>query len=224
MVKTDESVETLLKSLLDKGFANRELPLTVGGLPVFSRAWGGGKPFDQVVMDIPIGSGPYRIGPVNFGRDITYLRDPAYWARDLPVRRGTANFDRITVKIYKDNTARLEALKAGEFDLMRFFSAGDWARRVNGRKFDSGVDLLLSVGAKRARGEDRFQDFGAAGVAGIAAGLLRCAPRLLRLGRHVLHGVGDLLVRAGRAAAPPRSRGARRAAAGGRRPCGRSSR
>jgi microcin C transport system substrate-binding protein len=40
------------------------------------------------------------------------------------VRRGTANFDRITVKIYKDNTARLEALKAGEFDLMRFFSAG----------------------------------------------------------------------------------------------------
>ena len=117
---------------------NRELPLTVGGLPVFSQRWGAGKPFDQVVMDIPIGSGPYKIGPVNFGRDITYVRDPAYWARDLNVRIGTANFDRITVKIYKDNTARLEALKAGEFDLMRFFSAGDWARRVNGRKFDTG--------------------------------------------------------------------------------------
>ncbi|AVO47842.1 ABC transporter substrate-binding protein [Melaminivora suipulveris] len=122
---------------------NRELPLTVGGLPVFSRDWGvdeqgSPKPFDQVVMDIPIGSGPYRIGPVNFGRDITYVRDPQYWARDLPVRRGTANFGRILVKIYKDSTARLEALKAGEFDLMRFFSAGDWARRVNGKKFDSG--------------------------------------------------------------------------------------
>ena len=125
---------------------NRELPLTVGGLPVFSRAWGDEKDpktgqrktFDQVVMDVPIGSGPYRIGPVRFGKDITYVRDPAYWARDLPVRRGTANFDRITVKIYKDNTARLEALKAGEFDLMRFFSAGDWARRVNGKRFDSG--------------------------------------------------------------------------------------
>ncbi len=117
---------------------NRELPLTVGGLPVFSRAWGQGKPFDEVVMDVPIGSGPYKIGPVRFGKDITYVRDPQYWARDLPVRRGTANFDRITVKIYKDNTARLEALKAGEFDLMRFFSAGDWARRVNGKRFDSG--------------------------------------------------------------------------------------
>ena len=122
---------------------NRELPLTVGGLPVFSRDWGldaagRPKPFDQVVMDIPIGSGPYRVGPVNFGKDITYVRDPQYWARELPVRRGTANFDRVQVKIYKDSTARLEALKAGEFDLMRFFSAGDWARRVNGKKFDSG--------------------------------------------------------------------------------------
>ncbi|WP_138515470.1 extracellular solute-binding protein [Rhodoferax bucti] len=121
---------------------NRDLPLTVGGLPVFSHRWGeeGGKPkpFDQIVMDIPIGSGPYKLGPVNFGKDITYVRNPDYWARDLNVRSGTANFDRITVKIYKDSTSRLEALKAGEFDLMRFFSAGDWARRVTGRKFDSG--------------------------------------------------------------------------------------
>jgi len=104
---------------------NRELPLTVGGLPVFSRAWGvdGGKlkSFDQVVTDIPIGSGPYKIGTVRFGKDITYVRDPSYWAKDLNVRKGSANFDRITVKIYKDGTARLEALKAGEFDLMRFF-------------------------------------------------------------------------------------------------------
>lgn len=121
---------------------NRGLPLTVGGLPVFSRQWGveSGKPksFDQVVTDIPIGSGPYKIGPVRFGKDITYVRDPSYWARDLNVKRGSNNFERITVKIYKDNTARLEALKAGEFDLMRFFSAGDWARRVNGKRFDSG--------------------------------------------------------------------------------------
>ncbi|MEZ5663094.1 MAG: extracellular solute-binding protein [Burkholderiaceae bacterium] len=125
---------------------SRELPLTVGGLPVFSRDWGdetdpstgSRKTFDKVIMDTPLGSGPYRIGPVRFGRDITYVRDKDYWGRDLPVRRGSINFDRITVKIYKDNTARLEALKAGEFDLMRFFSAGDWARRVGGKRFDTG--------------------------------------------------------------------------------------
>ncbi|MEG2046349.1 MAG: extracellular solute-binding protein [Comamonas sp.] len=123
---------------------NRDLPLTVGTvLPVFSRDWGRGAdgkaiPFDQVVMDIPIGSGPYKIGPVKFGKDITYVRDPHYWGEKLSVRKGTVNFDRITINIYKDNTARLEALKAGEFDLMRFNSAGDWARRLYGKRFDSG--------------------------------------------------------------------------------------
>jgi microcin C transport system substrate-binding protein len=121
---------------------NREMPLTVGGFPIFSRKWGmengKAKRFDEVVMDIPIGSGPYKVGPVVFGRDITFIRDPNYWARDLNVRKGTSNFDRITVKIYKDATARLEAVKAGEFDLMRFFSAGDWARRVDGRRFKTG--------------------------------------------------------------------------------------
>lgn len=121
---------------------NRELPLTVGALPVFSHEWGmangKSKPFDQVVTDIPIGSGPYTIGPVIFGRDITYVRDPNHWAKHLNVQVGSNNFDRIHVKIYKDNTARLEALKAGEFDVMRFFSAGDWARRVKGKRFDSG--------------------------------------------------------------------------------------
>jgi microcin C transport system substrate-binding protein len=121
---------------------DRQLPLVVGGLPVFSAKWGaeGGKakPFDQVVNDIPIASDPYKIGPVRPGKDITYVRDPNYWGRDLPVRRGMDNFDRITVKIYRDNTAQLEALKAGEFDLMLFFSAGDWNRRLNGRRIERG--------------------------------------------------------------------------------------
>jgi len=122
---------------------NRELPLIVGGLPIFSRDWGvqaNGErtPFDQITTEIPIGSGPYKIGPLRFGKDITYVRDPDYWARNLPPRVGTANFARISVTIYRDHTARLEALKAGEFDLMRFFSAGDWARRLYGKRFDSG--------------------------------------------------------------------------------------
>ena len=139
---------------------NRELPLTVGGFPIFSRKWGmengKAKRFDQVVMDIPIGSGPYKVGPVRFGKDITYVRDPNYWARDLNVRRGSSNFDKITVKIYKDNTARLEALKAGEFDLMRFFSAGDWARRVNGKRFKTGE---LVKGEFRHRLPAGFQSY-----------------------------------------------------------------
>ena len=122
---------------------DRQSPLVVGGLPVFSRKWGAGKPFDQVVTDIPIATGPYKIGPVRFGKDITYVRDPGYWGRNLPVRRGMNNFDRITVKIYRDSTAQLEALKAGEFDLMLFFSAGDWTRRLNGPRIEKG-ELIKS--------------------------------------------------------------------------------
>jgi microcin C transport system substrate-binding protein len=123
---------------------NRELPLTVGGLPIFSREWGKGKTFDKVVTDTPIGSGRYKIGPVIYGKDITYVRNNDYWADKLNVNLGNGNFDRITIKIYKDNVARLEGLKAGEFDFMQFYSAGDWARRANGKRFDSG-DLTKGV-------------------------------------------------------------------------------
>jgi microcin C transport system substrate-binding protein len=117
---------------------NAELPLLVGSVPVFSRAWGAGKPFDQVVMEMPIASGPYRIGRLHFGRDITYERRADYWARELGVRRGMFNFDRITYKIYSDMTAQTEAFKAGEFDYLRTFSAREWARTYVGKKFDSG--------------------------------------------------------------------------------------
>ena len=82
---------------------NPELPLVVGGMPVFSRDWGvvngQPKPFDKIVSDIPIGSGPYKIASPAMGRDITYVRDPAYWGADLPSRKGQFNFDRISFKM-----------------------------------------------------------------------------------------------------------------------------
>lgn len=117
---------------------NRELPLIVGGLPVFSRDWGKGKPFDEVVTELPIASGPYKLADNHLGRDVTYVRDPNYWARDLPVRKGMFNFDRITFRIYLDDTARFEGFKAGEFDFMREFVSRNWARQYYGKQFRSG--------------------------------------------------------------------------------------
>ncbi|MDM0080240.1 extracellular solute-binding protein [Variovorax sp. J31P179] len=117
---------------------NPELPLVVGGMPVFSRAWGGGKPFDQITTDVPIGSGPYKLVNPRMGRDITYTRDPNYWGADLPVRKGFFNFDRVTYRIYLDETAKFEGLKAGEFDYMREFTSRNWARQYKGKQFDSG--------------------------------------------------------------------------------------
>jgi microcin C transport system substrate-binding protein len=121
---------------------NPELPLVVGGMPVFSRAWGRvagtAKPFDQIVSDVPIGSGPYKIASPEMGRDITYVRDPAYWGADLPSRKGQFNFDRISFKIYLDETSRFEGLKAGEFDFLREFISRNWARQYTGKHFTSG--------------------------------------------------------------------------------------
>lgn len=137
--------------------SSAELPLVIGtGLPIFSRDWGGGKPFDQIVMDEPITTGPYRIGRVNFGKDITYRRDPQYWARDLNVRRGRYNFDRVTYKIYKDTTAQTEAFKAGEFDYIEVFSAREWARTYQGPKFRSGQLVRRELGSLNASDGQAF--------------------------------------------------------------------
>ncbi|MDB5868478.1 MAG: extracellular solute-binding protein family 5 [Polaromonas sp.] len=121
---------------------NPELPLVVGGMPIFSREWGQvngqAQPFDKIVSDIPLGSGPYKVASPAMGRDITYVRDPAYWGIDLPSRKGQFNFDRISFKIYLDETSRFEGLKAGEFDFLREFISRNWARQYTGKQFASG--------------------------------------------------------------------------------------
>ena len=58
--------------------ANPELHLIVAQIPIFSRAWTGNKPFDQVVTERPIGSGPYVVREVDFGKRISYQRNPDY--------------------------------------------------------------------------------------------------------------------------------------------------
>ncbi|ABB08965.1 extracellular solute-binding protein [Burkholderia lata] len=123
--------------------ANRELPLIAGGVPVFSRKWGlradGSRiPFDQLAFEQPIGSGPYLIDHYDNGRTITYRRNPAYWGADLPVRVGTNNFERIVYKLYGDGVARLEAFKAGEYDVLVEYIARNWTRRDVGKRFDNG--------------------------------------------------------------------------------------
>lgn len=118
---------------------NHELHMIIGmQLPVFSRRWGAGQPFDSVVQDEPLTSGPYRIERFDWGRTITYRRDPAWWAADLNVRRGMFNFERVVYKYFKDETARLEGFKAGEFDWVAENSAKNWARGHTGRHYDSG--------------------------------------------------------------------------------------
>jgi microcin C transport system substrate-binding protein len=139
-----KAVTVLAERVVRFDFAtpNPELPLVVGGMPVFSRDWGRvngqATAFDKIVSEVPIGSGPYKIANPAMGRDITYVRDPVYWGANLPSRKGQFNFDRVSFKIYLDETSRFEGLKAGEFDFMREFISRNWARQYVGKAFTSG--------------------------------------------------------------------------------------
>ncbi|MCF6239371.1 MAG: extracellular solute-binding protein, partial [Candidatus Marinimicrobia bacterium] len=121
---------------------NRELHMIAAQLPVLSRAFyekdGFGVAAGSGAMAIPTGSGPYIIESVNTGKSITYKRNPDYWAIDHPVRKGMYNYDRITVKYFKDQLVSVEAFKAGEFDFMAVNIAKQWKRDLDGRAFESG--------------------------------------------------------------------------------------
>src|SRR4030088_1367525 len=132
VILNDRSVRFDFKTL------NRELPLIVGGVPVFSRKWGANIDFDKIQLEAPIATGPYLIDSYDVGRSISYKRDQNYWGNDIPSRKGMFNFGRIFYRFYKDDVARLEAFKAGEFDVVVEYSAKNWARSYNGPKFSSG--------------------------------------------------------------------------------------
>jgi len=116
---------------------NRELPLIVGQLPVLPKHFWQDREF-KASLDIPLGSGPYKIKSVDAGRSITYERDNDYWARDLAVNKGSNNFDEIQYEYYLDSSVALEAFKAGEFDLRQENSAKNWATAYTGPQFDRG--------------------------------------------------------------------------------------
>ncbi|MBK5002000.1 ABC transporter substrate-binding protein [Pseudomonas sp. S31] len=110
---------------------NRELPLILGQLPVLPKHWYQDRDFARGNLEIPLGSGPYKVAEVKPGRSIRYERVKDYWAKDLPINRGQYNFDFMTFDSYRDNTVALEALKAGAFDFWQELSAKNWATAYN---------------------------------------------------------------------------------------------
>lgn len=120
---------------------NRELHMIAAQLPVLSKAFYEKNGFDaqgDKSMIPPVGSGPYVIDKVDPGKSITYRRNPEYWAKEHPTRRGMYNFDRITIKYFKDQVVAVEAFKAGDFDFMAMNIAKQWQRDLVGRQFENG--------------------------------------------------------------------------------------
>lgn len=135
---------------------NRELHMIIGEIPIFSKKWIGDLSFDKVSDEFPIASGPYIVKKVDRGKNIQYVKNPDYWAKDLPVRKGMFNYEQITYKYYKDSTIALEAFKAGEFDFFFENYSKRWARSHNGSHYDSGEIIKTQLAHKNNAGMQGF--------------------------------------------------------------------
>lgn len=118
---------------------NRELPLILGQMPVFSKKYWQDKDFTATTLEPPVGSGPYKVAEFETGRYIVYERDPDYWAKDLPPVKGFYNFDKIRYDYYRDATVAVEAFKSGAFDLRVENEAKKWVSAYQGFSEKNGM-------------------------------------------------------------------------------------
>jgi microcin C transport system substrate-binding protein len=109
------------------GDDNRELPLIAGQLPILPKHYWEKRDFSRTTLEPPLGSGPYRVSAFETGRFVVLERVRDYWGRDLPVKRGMDNFDRIRFDYFRDATVIREAVKAGTIDLRMENQAKAWA-------------------------------------------------------------------------------------------------
>jgi microcin C transport system substrate-binding protein len=134
----------------------RDLPLTVAGLPILSKAYYASRDFEQTTLDPPLGSGPYKLGDFKQGTFVSYRRRPDYWAKDLPVTRGRFNFDEVRYEYYRDRTAALESFKAGAYDLREEFTSRDWATGYDVPAVRQGRIVLLTLPDENPSGAQGF--------------------------------------------------------------------
>jgi peptide/nickel transport system substrate-binding protein len=134
------------------GLGDRELPLFLGLMPVLPRHGVDAAHFDETTLAPPVASGPYRVAAVDPGTRLVLERNPDYWGRDLPTRRGMFNFDRVDIDYYRDANALFEVFKAGlcdfriETDPARWLTGYDFPALRDGRDLKQAVPLRLPKG------------------------------------------------------------------------------
>ena len=109
---------------------NKELVLIVGQLPVLPKHYWENKNFEETTLDVPIGSGPYKVKSFDAGRSITYELDMDYWGFEnniVPIKVGKDNMGSIRYDYYKDRGVEREAFKSGEIDFFSENTSKEWA-------------------------------------------------------------------------------------------------
>ena len=116
----------------------RDVPLFVAGLPIFSRAYYSKKSFDESTLDIPLGSGAYKVGRFQVGHFIEFERVKDWWGADLPVSRGQNNFDVLRFEYYRDREVGFEGFTAKNYLFREEFTSRFWATRYDFPAFKDG--------------------------------------------------------------------------------------
>jgi microcin C transport system substrate-binding protein len=109
----------------------RDVPLFVVSLPIFSKAYYATHPFDESTLDIPLGSGPYKVGKFEVNRYIEFERVRDWWGGDLPVSRGIYNYDTVRYEFYRDRDVAFEGFTAKNYLFREEFTARVWATRYD---------------------------------------------------------------------------------------------
>ena len=109
----------------------RDVPLYVAGLPIFSKAYYSAHPFDESSLDAPLGSGPYRVGKYEVNRYVEYERVKDWWGADLPVSRGSYNFDIVRYEFYRDRDVAFEGFTGKNYLYREEFTSRIWATRYD---------------------------------------------------------------------------------------------
>lgn len=131
---------------------DREIPLILGLLPVLPKHLINPDTYESTSLELPIGSGPYRVGKIDAGRSITFQRDANYWGRELPVNRGRFNFDEIRFDYFREGSVMFDAFKAGQVDVWPEEDPRRWANGYNfsamreGRAVKREFDIGLPAG------------------------------------------------------------------------------
>ena len=109
----------------------RDVPLYVAGLPIFSKAYYAARAFDELTLDIPLGSGPYKVGRFEVNRYVEFERVRDWWAADLPAARGAYNFDTVRYEFYRDRDVAFEGFTGKNYLYREEFTARVWATRYD---------------------------------------------------------------------------------------------
>src|ERR1700758_5439136 len=109
----------------------RDVPLFVAALPIFSRSYYAARRFDETTLEVPLGSGPYKVGRFEPGRHIEYERVKDWWGADLPVGRGQNNFDIVRYEYYRDREVAFEGFTARSYLFREEFTSRPWATRYD---------------------------------------------------------------------------------------------